>query len=67
MIGIIDSGSGGINVIKECQKYYNEDFVYLVDNKNCPYGNKPHEEVRDIVLNNIKLAKRDGKGTKLRL
>ena len=53
MIGIIDSGSGGINVINECKKHYNEDFVYLVDNKNCPYGNKPVEEIKSIVLNNI--------------
>lgn len=53
MIGVIDSGSGGINVINECKKNYNEDFVYLVDNKNCPYGNKPSEEVKEIVLNNI--------------
>ncbi|MBE7082959.1 MAG: hypothetical protein E7378_04765 [Clostridiales bacterium] len=53
MIGIIDSGSGGINVITECTKYYNEDFVYLVDNKNCPYGNKPKKIVKQIVIDNI--------------
>ena len=53
MIGIIDSGSGGANVINECKKLYNEDFVYLLDNKNCPYGNKPKEQIISIILNNI--------------
>lgn len=53
MIGIIDSGSGGVNVINECKKFYNEDFLYLVDNKNCPYGNKPKEIVSALMLNNI--------------
>lgn len=53
MIGVIDSGSGGINVINECMKYYNEDFIYLVDNKNCPYGNKPLEELKAILKDNI--------------
>ena len=53
MIGIIDSGSGGVNVINACKKFYDEDFVYLVDNKNCPYGNKQKEEIVSIVLNNL--------------
>ena len=53
MIAVLDSGSGGVNVINECLKYYKQDFVYLVDNKNCPYGNKPPSELKRIVLNNI--------------
>ena len=53
MIGVIDSGSGGVNVIKECLKYFKQDFVYLVDNLNCPYGNKPIEKLKKIVINNI--------------
>ncbi len=54
MIGIIDSGSGGVNVINECLKNFKQEFVYLVDNKNCPYGNKSFEELKKIVLSNIK-------------
>lgn len=53
MIGIIDSGCGGINVIKECLKYYNEDFVYLIDNKNAPYGNKDKHLMENIIKENI--------------
>lgn len=55
MIAVLDSGSGGANVIKECLKHYNYDFIYLVDNKNCPYGDKPSKEVKKIVLNNINI------------
>ena len=54
MIGIIDSGAGGVNVIVECLKFYNDDFIYLVDNKNCPYGDKNVKEIRRIVISNIK-------------
>jgi len=53
MIGIIDSGCGGFNVICECLKYYNEDFVYLIDNKNCPYGNKKEKDLKKILKQNI--------------
>lgn len=53
VIGIIDSGLGGANVILECIKYYNEDFVYLIDNKNCPYGNKDTRLLKQILNDNI--------------
>lgn len=53
MIGVIDSGCGGVNVILECIKNFKQNFVYLVDNKNCPYGNKSVDELKQIVLNNI--------------
>ena len=53
MIAVIDSGSGGVNVIKEFLKHYKADFVYLVDNKNCPYGNKPKRALKEIILQNI--------------
>ena len=53
MVGVIDSGSGGANVIIECMKYYNEDFIYLVDNQNSPYGNRPAYKVLEITKSNI--------------
>ena len=53
MIGIIDSGSGGQSVIEACKQYFNEDYIYIFDDLNCPYGNKPKEVVRDIVKRNI--------------
>lgn len=53
-IGIFDSGIGGINVLNEFLKHFpNEDFIYLADMKNLPYGTKSHEELVSIVTKNI--------------
>lgn len=46
-IGFIDSGLGGISVLKkavELMPY--EDFIYYGDSKNAPYGTKSVEEIR---------------------
>lgn len=59
MIAVLDSGSGGANVIKECLKYYNQDFIYLIDNKNCPYGDKSPERVKQIILDNIEYLQKN--------
>lgn len=41
MIGIFDSGSGGLSVLREVLKLLpGEKFVYYADNANCPYGEK---------------------------
>ena len=53
MIAFIDSGVGGINIVAECAKTYNENFVYLADNKNAPYGNLPIKQLEKITKNNI--------------
>ena len=53
MIAFIDSGVGGINILVECAKMYNQDFVYLADNKNAPYGNLPKKQLEIITKNNI--------------
>lgn len=53
MIAFIDSGVGGINILVECAKMYNEDFVYLADNQNAPYGNLPKKQLEIITKNNI--------------
>ena len=53
MIGFIDSGVGGLNLMSECQKLFCEDFVFLCDNKNAPYGNKNHAKLYHITKSNI--------------
>ena len=53
MIGIIDSGSGGLNVIRACSKYFKEDYVYIFDDLNCPYGNKQKSFIEKITKKNI--------------
>ncbi len=53
MIGFIDSGVGGLNVLIETYKLFNDDFVYLCDNKNAPYGNKSPKKLIKITRQNI--------------
>ena len=54
-IGIFDSGVGGLNVLSDLIEHYpNEDFLYLADTANCPYGLKSAEEVKLITENNIR-------------
>ena len=44
-IGIFDSGIGGVTVLKEIIKLLpNEDYIYVSDSKNNPYGDKTDEE-----------------------
>lgn len=44
MIGIFDSGVGGLSVFREIKKMLpEEDYIYYSDNANCPYGEKPKE------------------------
>ena len=49
MIGMFDSGIGGLtilNVLKELLP--NEDYLYYADNKNNPYGEKSYQELFEI-------------------
>lgn len=46
MIGIFDSGHGGLTVFRALIKRFPEQgFVYLGDHANAPYGNRPSEEI----------------------
>lgn len=49
-IGFLDSGIGGVTVLKECVKL-NPDFeyIYYSDSFNNPYGDKEHGELIEIV------------------
>ena len=41
MIGIFDSGSGGLSVLREIIKILpREKYIYFADNAFCPYGEK---------------------------
>ena len=40
-VAFFDSGIGGLNILNACKnKLKNQDFIYLGDNKNTPYGSK---------------------------
>ena len=46
MIGIFDSGIGGLSVYREIKKLLpHEDYVYYADNAHCPYGEKTKEYI----------------------
>jgi len=47
---IIDSGIGGVSVLKQIiEKYQAGNFIYFADNNNMPYGNK----TKDWLINHL--------------
>lgn len=51
-IGIIDTGIGGLTVVRAFQKLLpKEELLYFGDNLNCPYGNKSKEEILGLTMN----------------
>ena len=45
-VGVIDSGVGGLTVLRNLQKDYPKcNFVYLADSAYCPFGTKTFEEI----------------------
>jgi glutamate racemase len=53
-IAILDSGLGGISVLKELKTIMpNENYLYFGDNENLPYGNKSKRKLLEITFNNI--------------
>lgn len=48
MIGIFDSGVGGLSVFREIRKILpEENYIYFSDNAHCPYGEKSTEYIID--------------------
>ncbi len=49
-IGVFDSGKGGTTILEAIKKKLpNEEYMYIGDSKNCPYGEKTDEELFRIV------------------
>lgn len=54
-IGVFDSGIGGLTVLDSLiEKFPNENFIYIADQKYCPYGVKTEKEIVEIVSRVIK-------------
>jgi len=50
MIGVFDSGHGGLTVLEALvRRFPDEAFLYLGDHANAPYGNRPSEEVVELT------------------
>ena len=54
-IGVYDSGFGGLSVWRELHRALpNESLLYLGDGKNCPYGSKSVEQIRELAENAVR-------------
>ena len=53
-IGFFDSGKGGTSILDVVKKLLpNEEYMYIGDSENCPYGEKSDEELIKIVQANV--------------
>ena len=49
-IGVFDSGIGGLNVLSNLiETFPNENFLYIGDNLNVPYGIKSQKQLEEII------------------
>lgn len=61
MIGIFDSGSGGLTVLRAIRDVLPScDVVYFGDIKNAPYGSKSHEELSLLTVQAMQLLQERG-------
>ena len=52
---VLDSGVGGVSILKSLiKKLPNESFIYFLDNKNSPYGNKSKKFLEQNIINTLK-------------
>ncbi|MBR3353336.1 glutamate racemase [Candidatus Saccharibacteria bacterium] len=60
-IGLFDSGIGGTTILNAIQEILpDEEYKYIADSKNCPYGEKSDRELRQIVTKNVKTLQKWG-------
>lgn len=60
VIGVFDSGVGGISVLREIQRTLpDERYEYYADSGHCPYGGKPREAIieRAVAITEFLLAR----------
>lgn len=54
-IGVFDSGVGGISILEKLvERLPYENFIYLADNKNCPYGSKSKKKIITLSIKNCR-------------
>ncbi|SNY36584.1 glutamate racemase [Orenia metallireducens] len=60
-IGFLDSGIGGLTVLKEALKILpNHEYIYYADTENVPYGIKPKNEVKNYIFNAVDFIIKQG-------
>ncbi|MEK7114150.1 MAG: aspartate/glutamate racemase family protein [Patescibacteria group bacterium] len=61
MIGVFDSGSGGLTVLRAVrERMPSADILYFGDIKNAPYGEKSREELSRLTINSIRVLQARG-------
>ena len=61
MIGVFDSGDGGLLAVEKIRERSPEcDLIFLADRENAPYGTKSRTEIIRITKRNIKRLKELG-------
>lgn len=61
MIGIFDSGLGGLGIFKKIKAMLpDEDIYYYGDTRNVPYGEKSPEELKDLITDGLKYLEKKG-------
>lgn len=61
MIGVFDSGIGGLTLLKELVKTLpKEDFLYYADTENVPYSYKTREQILEFVENAVIFLRKEG-------
>jgi glutamate racemase len=61
MIGLFDSGHGGLTVFRALVRRFPEiHFVYLGDHANAPYGNRPSDEIVELTREGVEHLYRRG-------
>jgi len=61
MIGIFDSGLGGLSILQSLiQQLPNYDYIYLGDNHRAPYGDKSPEEIYQYTLESVEYLFKQG-------
>lgn len=58
MIGVFDSGRGGITAVRELRSLLpREDICFFADRKNCPYGTKSPSTITKLVTRDIEILR----------
>ena len=61
MIGVFDSGHGGLTVFRAlARRFPRVPFVYFGDHRNVPYGNRPSDEIVALTRDGVDALFRRG-------
>lgn len=64
MMGIFDSGAGGLTVLRAIREVLpSADVLYFGDTKNAPYGSKSREELFQLTVQAMKFLSENGAGS----